>query len=186
MGVYATIISALLGGSIGALCLHIATKRRNRIELTLKIIEQKNEMIEEIEQSFDILKYHLDANGEVFVPQEPNESDALEAKQKFDTVILAGDFLNRVAFLYLVWRVNYKMIKNDETYKIMLNFVYLLSKTKFKIQVYDAKSVQPSDDYIYRDWQNGWSFLSDFLELRGGQLFENKKYIKERLFEILF
>jgi len=178
------ILSAVLGGSLCAFVLHIATKRNERMALTLTIIEQKDDLIEKIENSFDVLKYDLDLDGKVFVPSSSKAIDAIDIKQKFDTVIIVGDFLNRVAFLYFSWKINYKIIRNDELYNILVIFVYLLLKNNFKIQIYDYKGSQPSDDYIYKDWRTGWPFLCDFLECRECRFMKNEKYQWKQFFEI--
>lgn len=177
-----TIFSAIIGGSLGAFCLHIASKRHKRMELTFDMFRETESFIEKIEESYTILKYHLNDDGTVCVS---DKSQKLEFyKNKFDTVVTIGDFLNRVAFLYLYWKIDCSLVRKNNLYNILNTFTRLLERKKFQIQVYDAKSVMESTDWSYKNWEEGWPYLKDYIQNHECDFLKNKKYRWKQLIEL--
>jgi hypothetical protein len=154
----------------------VANKRQARMKLTLEIFKETTGLIEQIEKSYTILKHDLDEEGLIYVPED--SKDQYTHKEKFDTVVTVGIFLNRVALLCLCWKVDYWLIKKNNIFNILTTFTYLLKKNKFKTQTYDVKSVQESTDWPFIDWEIGWPFLNDYMQ--------NKKYWRKKLLELLF
>jgi hypothetical protein len=146
-----SIISILLGGAAGAYVSSRFAIWRSREKLTQDILERAFAKTELIEDALNILHFEVDSDG--FIPQDKNW------KANFDKVIIAGDFLEFSARLYLSGRLTKKIIKDTNVLDMIEKFVFLLGKSGFKASAYNLRATTPQEVYLPKSWEDNWKYL---------------------------